>query len=80
MAEEELTFGGKAVGVGFNPSGNDGVDQIKAKAADFIDAFCGGGGEQLKNVDGEVIAMRKLAQRKAQEASMWAVKAETWEA
>jgi hypothetical protein len=81
MAEEvSITFGGKAVGIGFNPSGNDGVDQIKGTAAEFIDTFCGPHGEQLKNVDGEVIAMRKLALRAAQEAQMWAVKAETYEA
>lgn len=78
MADQELTFGGKAVGLTFNPSKNEEVDTIKKEAANFIDAVCGSSGEDLQASDGEVVAMRKLALRKAQEAQMWAVKAATW--
>lgn len=74
----ELTFGGKAVGLTFNPSNNEDVNAIKKAAANFIDEVCGPSAEKLKDIDGEVIAMRKLAQRAAQEAQMWAVKAVTW--
>lgn len=76
----ELTFGGKAVGLTFNPSNNEEVDAIKKSAANFIDEICGHDGNKIdfKTVDAEVGAMRKLAQRAAQEAQMWAVKAATW--
>lgn len=76
---QELTFGGKAVGLTFNPSNNEDVQHIKEKGADFIDSFIPAGGRFPADMNGEVIAMKKLAQRAAQEASMWAVKAETWE-
>lgn len=69
------TFGMTAVGASFNPSKNENVDKIKQTAADFIDSFHG---LQDEASDGEVIAMYKLAQRAAQEAQMWAVKAVTW--
>lgn len=79
--EKELTFGGKAVGLSFNPSGNTEVQYIKEQGANFIDSFCGPNGELLDfKTNPEAAAMRKLAQRAAQEAQMWAVKAATWEA
>lgn len=34
---EELTFGQKAVGLTFNPSGNEKVDKVKQSFADIID-------------------------------------------
>ena len=82
----ELTFGGKSVGLTFNPSANSEVGQIKKTAAHFIDTICGPNSEKLTyaaeypdvSVEGEVVAMRKLALRAAQEAQMWAVKAATW--
>lgn len=84
MADEQqdLTFGGKAVGLSFNPSSNTEVDEIKKAAANFIDAVCGPSGEKLdfgQGKDNEAASMRKLAERAAQEASMWAVKAATWQ-
>lgn len=77
--QPELTFGGKAVGLSFNPSNNEEVDGIKKAAANFIDYISSGDGHMLREGDGEVIAMRKLAVRAAQEAQMWDVKAATWE-
>jgi len=37
MEQQELTFGQKAVGLNFNPSGDDVVGQIKQKSAEIID-------------------------------------------
>lgn len=84
--KSELTFGGKAAAVSFNPSAVPEVDEIKKAAANFIDAVVGATGHKIlpelqeegTKLDGEVVAMRKLALRKAQEASMWAVKAATY--
>lgn len=78
---QQLTYGGKAVGLSFNPSKNTEVDDIKQAAANFIDAVCGPTGEKLdfgQGKDNEAASMRKLAMRAAQEAQMWAVKAATW--
>ncbi|MCA9324645.1 hypothetical protein KDA23_01070 [Candidatus Saccharibacteria bacterium] len=79
--EQQLTFGEKAVGLTFNPSAIEEVDEIKKAAAAFIDAVCGAKGEKLKfgpGEDNEASSMRKLAQRASQEAQMWGVKAATW--
>lgn len=75
--ERELSFAEKAVGLTFNPGGNEDVNKIKEAAAAFIDTFHPT--ETFPNgTEGEVIAMNKLALRAAQEAQMWAVKAATW--
>lgn len=83
QAQPELTYGGKAVGLTFNPGGNAQVDDIKKQAANLIDEIAGPSGENLLSVnpavDGEKIAMRKLAIRSVQEGQMWAVKAVTWQ-
>lgn len=81
MSEKELTFGQKAVGLTFNPSSISEVNEIKEASANLIDVICGDEGQCVKfdpNQDGEVAAMRKLAQRHIQEGQMWAVKAATW--
>lgn len=71
----EMTFGEKAVGLTFNPSNNEAVQQLKEKAAAFIDN-CDG----FRNAtdDGEVKRMLSVAITEAQTAQMWAVKAVTW--
>jgi hypothetical protein len=71
----EQTFGQKAVGLSFNPSGDDAVGQIKQKFADAIDQL-----NDLKNASasGEVKRMCSVAITEAQTAQMWAVKAITW--
>lgn len=78
MAENDLTFGGKAVGLAFNPGNNEEVDRIKKASAEFIDVVCGVSHEKI-DTPSEATAMRKLALRAAQEAQMWAVKAATWQ-
>lgn len=70
-----MTYGQKAVGMSFNPSGNEGVDQIKSLYAEIIDIMDG-----LRTTSGstEVKRMASVAITEAQTAQMWAVKAITW--
>ena len=71
----ELTFGQKAVGLNFNPSGEDAVGQCKQKFADAIDQL-----NELRNstTSGEVKRLASVAITETQSAQMWAVKAITW--
>ena len=77
--ERELTFGEKAVGLTFNPSNNAKMQDLKEKAAAFIDAC-----HQMRTAtetekpDAEVARMASVAITEAQTAQMWAVKAATW--
>lgn len=77
MSDElELTYGGKAVGLTFNPSGDPSVQRCKemfANCIDQMDALRSGVG-----VDREVARMASIAITEAQTAQMWAVKALTW--
>lgn len=73
----ELTYGEKAVGYSFNPSGNQSVNDLKKAASVFIDLIQA---ERAKDTTpSEKGAMLTLAIREAQSAQMWAVKAVTWE-
>jgi hypothetical protein len=71
----QLSFGEKAVGLGFNPGGHEAVQIIKEKAAAFIDVC-----NDYRNAteDGEVKRMLSVAITEAQTAQMWGVKAVTW--
>jgi hypothetical protein len=71
----EQTFGEKAVGLSFNPSGDDAVAQCKREFAAVIDRM-----NELRNLCGsaEVRRMASVAITEAQTAQMWAVKALTW--
>jgi hypothetical protein len=77
---KELTFGEKAVGLTFNPDGNEKVDEVKKLYATIID-LCSelrkdsGSNEIGKNEKGRLLS---LAITEAQTAQMWAVKAITW--
>jgi len=73
MESRELTFGEKAVGLTFNPSGDERVQRLKAMYAaiiDELDAMRGDRSEQARLVS--------IAITEAQGAQMWAVKAATW--
>lgn len=71
----EQTFGQKAVGLSFNPSGDDAVGKAKQTFADVIDQL----NELRGSTDsGEVKRMCSVAITEAQTAQMWAVKAITW--
>ena len=70
------TFGEKAVGLSFNPSGDDAVTQIKRDFASAITRL-----DDLRNApgaSGDVKRMLSVAITEAQTAQMWAVKAVTW--
>lgn len=69
------TYGQKAVGINFNPSGEDAVHNAKQKCADLIDQM-----NDLRNTttDPEVKRMASVAITEMQTAQMWTVKALTW--
>ena len=73
MGEE--TFGTKAVGLSFNPSGDEKVQKIKELYAQIID-LC----DSLRTEAGksEKARLFSVAITEAQGAQMWAVKAITW--
>ena len=75
MNDEPMSFGEKAVGLTFNPSGDPTVRKLKGLYAEIID-ICdaarknGAGNEQKR--------LFSVAITEAQGAQMWAVKAATW--
>ena len=71
----QQTFGQKAVGLSFNPSGEDAVSECKQHFADAIDQM-----NDLRNSASspEVKRMASVAITEMQTAQMWAVKALTW--
>lgn len=73
--QRALTFGEKAVGLTFNPSNIEAVQELKERAAAFIDTC-----NDFRNAteEGEVKRMMSVAITEAQTAQMWAVKAVTW--
>ena len=70
-----LSYGEKAVGLTFNPGGDNAVTRIKAQFASIIDDLNALRGE---TEDGEVKRLCSIAITEAQAAQMWAVKAITW--
>lgn len=75
MPEKELTFGEKAVGLSFNPSGSVDVDECKREFAAAIDRL-----NTLRETCGvpEQARMASIAITELQTAQMWAVTALTW--
>lgn len=78
MAENEtreLTFGEKAVGLTFNPSGDLVVTTIKNYYAQIINNM-----NSLRSgeISAEAKRLYSIAITEAQGAQMWAVKAITW--
>ena len=73
--ERELSFGEKAVGLTFNPSGDAAVSDLKGSISVFID-MCNDA--RAATQDPEVKRMYSVAITEAQTAQMWAVKAATW--
>ena len=73
---QELTYGQKAVGVRFNPSGKNEVDEIKDAYASLIDQL-----NNLRNStdNSEKKRQYSVAITEAQTSQMWAVKAVTWQ-
>jgi hypothetical protein len=69
-----MTYGEKAVGLSFNPSGDSDVDKIKRLYAAIID-LCNNARDGQKS---EKARLFSVAITEAQSAQMWAVKAVTW--
>jgi hypothetical protein len=75
MEDQKLTFGQKAVGINFNPSGDDAIGQCKQRFADSID--------QLNEIsyfteNEEIKRLCSVAITEIQTAQMGAIKALTW--
>ena len=77
-----MSYGEKAVGLTFNPSGDENVDKIKKLYAEIID-LCNDK-RQVKElseeraIGSERNRLFSIAITEAQAAQMWAVKAITW--
>lgn len=72
---ENPTYGQKAVGVNFNPSGEGTVDRAKQHYANIIDMA-----DFVRNTSTsqEQKRLASIAITEAQTATMWLVKALTW--
>ena len=75
VAQRELTFGEKAVGLTFNPSNDPTVQRVKELYAEIIDLM---NTLPLDAVPSEKARLAKISITEAQGAQMWAVKAITW--
>ena len=82
--ERELTFGEKAVGLTFNPSGDEKVNKAKQLMADALDLLKEAEAEKAKSSTGNKIAsweanvFRTNAFNKIVDAQMALVKYITW--
>lgn len=74
MDDQSLTYGEQAVGLTFNPSGDEKVLELKKHYAAIIDILNDDRGE---NRD-ERARLSSVAITEAQTAQMWAVKAVTF--
>jgi len=76
---KELSYGEKAVGLTFNPSGDGTVQHVKELYAEIIDIM-----NEFRNLSHVPLAQNELGRlasiaiTEAQSAQMWAVKALTW--
>ena len=75
MTARPPTYGERAVGLTFNPSGDDSVTQFKELFAEIID-LCDRA--RTNSDDPETKRLWSIAITEAQTAQMWAVKATTW--
>lgn len=79
MEEREQTYGEKAVGLTFNPSGMSDVDKLKKLYADVIDHMDDFRKGYIQRGDNpEMVRLCSVAITEAQTAQMWAVKAVTF--
>ncbi len=73
--QRPLTFGEKAVGITFNPGGNEDVNEIKGLYAKIIDKL---NDMRTQAGQGDKGRLLSVAITEAQGAQMWAVKGITW--
>lgn len=76
--KQELTFGQKAVGVRFNPSGMSEIDKCKQGFADLIDQLNDFRNDKNPSVSSEAKRHASIAITELESAQMRAVKALTW--
>lgn len=82
MKGELMTYGEKAVGLTFNPSGYSKVQKLKELYAEIID-ICNNERHAARGLNSETESEERarlysIAITEAQTAQMWAVKAATW--
>ena len=77
QAMREPTFGEKAVGLSFNPSGDPTVQKLKELYAQIID-ICNDAKNATTPAEPGKGRLFSIAITEAQGAQMWAVKAATW--
>jgi hypothetical protein len=70
-----MTYGEKAVGLSFNPSGDQYVERLKKLYAEIID-ICADLSAEANSDNAKRLYSISIAE--AQGAQMWAVKAVTW--
>jgi hypothetical protein len=80
--QRQLTFGEKAVGLTFNPSGDAVVHALKSRFAQIID-LCNeertkAMSTRIASQPSETARLWSVAITEAQAAQMWSVKAATW--
>jgi hypothetical protein len=80
--QRQLTFGEKAVGLTFNPSGDAVVHALKSRFAQIID-LCNeertkAMSTRIASQPSETARLWSIAITEAQGAQMWGVKAATW--
>jgi hypothetical protein len=79
MVDRVQTYGEKAVGLTFNPSGMGDVDKLKKLYAEIIDHMDDFRKGYVKRGDvPEMVRLCSIAITEAQTAQMWAVKAVTF--
>lgn len=76
MTHGPMTYGEKAVGLAFNPSGDPAVEEVKTRCAELIDGLHSF--REAHRDNAEVCRMMSIAITDIQSAQMWAVKALTW--
>lgn len=74
--QKAQTFGERAVGLSFNPSGDPSVNELKQLYAQIVD-ICHAKRQHLMQ-GSEAHRLWAVAITEAQTAQMWAVKAATW--
>lgn len=72
-----MSKGEYRVGITYNPSNNNKVQEIKLHAANLIDLIESIPQHYFHDVDAEVSRLKALAQTAIEEGAMWAVKAAT---
>lgn len=77
--QREMTYGEKAVGLTFNPSGDSKVQEVKKLYAEIIDIIINNAYNPEVSNTSEMKSLSDEAIRQAQTAQMWAVKAITYQ-